>query len=107
MAMHYFHMANDHTMFDSVGTDLPDLQSVRKETLRAGREMLNLGGSEPLWAGEPWRVWVTDEPDGSGQTILTSNYVYGEDRSCPTSRRAGGQRFGVAGVPPNRASYRK
>jgi len=71
MAMHYFHMANGHTTFDSVGTDLPDLQSVRKETLRAGREMLNLGGSEPLWAGEPWRVWVTDEPDGSGQTILT------------------------------------
>ena len=43
MAMHYFHMANGQTTFDSVGTDLADLQSVRKETLRAGREMLNLG----------------------------------------------------------------
>jgi len=71
MAMHYFHMANGQTNFDSVGTDLPDLQSVRKEALRAGSEMLNLGGGEQLWAGEPWRIWVTDEPDGSGQTILT------------------------------------
>ena len=72
MAMHYFHMVDGQTTFDSVGTDLPDLQSVRKEALRAGREMLNLGGgSEQFWAGEPWRIWVTDEPDGSGQTILT------------------------------------
>jgi len=45
MAMHYFHMANGQTNFDSVGTDLPDLQSVRKEALRAGSEMLNLGGA--------------------------------------------------------------
>ena len=44
MAMHYFHMVDGQTTFDSVGTDLPDLQSVRKEGLRAGREMLNLGG---------------------------------------------------------------
>src|SRR4051794_27971467 len=44
MAMHYFHMVDGQTTFDSVGTDLPDLQSVRKEALRAGREMLNLGG---------------------------------------------------------------
>src|SRR3954452_21843710 len=46
MAMHYFHMVDGQTTFDSVGTDLPDLQSVRKEALRAGREMLNLGGGE-------------------------------------------------------------
>src|SRR3954452_5526437 len=45
------------------GPILPDLQSVRKEALRAGREMLNLGGgSEQFWAGEPWRIWGTDEP---------------------------------------------
>jgi hypothetical protein len=53
MAMHYFHMANGQTTFDSVGTNLPDLQSVRKEALRAGCEMLNLGGGRTVLG---WRT---------------------------------------------------
>jgi hypothetical protein len=51
MAMHYFHMANGHTTFGRDGTNLPDLTSVRKEALRAARDMLNLGDSEDLWGG--------------------------------------------------------
>ncbi|MFL6819961.1 MAG: DUF6894 family protein [Bradyrhizobium sp.] len=65
-------MVNGQTTFDREGTNLPDLASVRKEALRAARDMLNLGDSEDLWGGGgPWRVWVTDEPDSSGKTILT------------------------------------
>jgi hypothetical protein len=51
MAMHYFHMVNGQTTFDREGTNLPDLASVRKEALRAARDMLNLGDSEDLWGG--------------------------------------------------------
>jgi hypothetical protein len=79
--MHYFHLVNSHATLDRDGTDLPDLSSVRKEALRAAREMLRRADhqrfgvagvpSEQLWVGEPWKVWVTDKPDGSGQTILT------------------------------------
>jgi hypothetical protein len=24
-----------------------------------------------MWNGDPWRIWVTDEPLGKGKTLLT------------------------------------
>src|SRR3954453_6385125 len=106
MAMHYFHMVDGQTTFDSVGTDLPDLQSVRKEALRAGREMLNLGGERTVLG---WGT-VADMGHGRARWFRTNDPYhrtdrYGEDQPCWTSRRVDGRRFSVAGVPPNRASY--
>ena len=72
MALHYFHYSNGQTTLDSLGTDLPDLSAIRAEAIQALRELLNLGG--PItgpWMGDPWRIWVTDEPDANGRTILT------------------------------------
>jgi hypothetical protein len=72
MVLHYFHISNRHTTLDSDGTDLPDLAAVQEEALRACRELMWLGGStSELWSGETWKVWVTDQPDGAGPTILT------------------------------------
>ena len=71
MALHYFHLSNGHTTLDQDGTDHPDLVSVRKEAVRAFRELLHLASSDVLWTGDPWRVWVTDQPDATGRTILT------------------------------------
>jgi hypothetical protein len=71
MAFYYFHLSNGHTTLDQDGIDLPDLPSVRKEAVRAFRELLHLGSSDALWTGDPWRVWVTDQPNTSGLTILT------------------------------------
>jgi hypothetical protein len=75
MAMHYFHVCHGHTTLDDQGTDFPDLPSVRKEAIRALRELLNLGQSDQLWAGDPWKVWVTDEPNASGRTVLTLEII--------------------------------
>ena len=76
MALHYFHFSNGHTTLDQDGTDLPDLASVRKEAIRSVRELLNLRHSEHLWTGDaPWKVWVTDEPDAAGQTVLTLEVI--------------------------------
>jgi hypothetical protein len=71
MALHYFHYSNGHTTLDPAGTDHPDLVSVRNEAVRALRELLNLGPTDTLWTGEPWKVWVTDRPNASGATVLT------------------------------------
>jgi hypothetical protein len=70
MALHYFHSSNGLTTLDDLGTDLPDLLSVRKEVLRALRELLVLGSSDARWIGDPWRVWVTDQPNATGRTVL-------------------------------------
>lgn len=75
MALHYFHFSNGHTTIDEHGTDLPNLASVRKEAVRALRELLHLGSTDALWTGDPWKVWVTDQPDGTGQSLLTLDIV--------------------------------
>jgi len=71
MALHYFHHSNGSTILDHFGTDLPDLTSVRREALRGMRELTNLGAGDSLWSGEPWKLWVTHDPDGIGPPILT------------------------------------
>ena len=71
MALHYFHLANGTTTLDDVGTELADLAAIRKEAVRAVRDLLNLGRAEEIWTGKPWKVWVTDKPKGAGRTLLT------------------------------------
>ena len=71
MALHYFHLFDGHAILDEVGTNHPDPISVRKYAVRAFRELLHLGSNDSLWTGGPWRVWVTDQPDGMGRTVLT------------------------------------
>jgi hypothetical protein len=56
---------------DEVGSDHSDVISVRKEAVRTFREFLNLGPTDTLWTGEPWKLWVTDLPNDAGQTVLT------------------------------------
>ncbi|MGE9008821.1 DUF6894 family protein [Leptospira interrogans] len=77
MARHYFHLANGTTTLDPTGLDLADLGAVRNEAVRAVRELLNLGKTDELWSGAPWKVWVTDGPDGTGRTILTVELTTG------------------------------
>ena len=81
MAMHYFHMVDGQTTFDSVGTDLPDLQSVRKEALRAGREMLNWGGERTVLG---WRT-VADMGHGRARWFRTNDPYHRTDRTVRTS----------------------
>jgi hypothetical protein len=71
MPMHYFHMSNGHTILDDHGTDLPDLAAVRDEAVRAAKELMSIGSAETLWDGKPWKVWVTDAPNGTGRTVAS------------------------------------
>jgi hypothetical protein len=70
MARFYFHFANGRTSLDEVGIDLPDLDAVRKEALGTTRDLMFEAPSH-LWAGQACRLWVTDQPNADGQTILT------------------------------------
>jgi hypothetical protein len=71
MAMHYFHMLNGKLTADLTGSDFADLAAVRREALRAARDMLNLGAIDEIWQGEPWKILVTDKPTATSKAILT------------------------------------
>jgi hypothetical protein len=70
VARFYFHFANGETILDNIGTDLADLDAVRKEALGTTRDLL-FEAPPQIWAGKPCRIWVTDEPNALGQTVLT------------------------------------
>jgi hypothetical protein len=71
MAQYYFHLSDGETILDDKGSELPDSASVRDETVRVTRDLLNVRQSNELWIGKPWRVWVTDQPNGAGRTLAT------------------------------------
>jgi hypothetical protein len=69
--MHYFHLSNGRLILDDVGTDLPTSAAVELEALRTAREMLNLSSPDAIWDGGPWKIWVTDQPNAAGRTLLS------------------------------------
>ena len=73
MSRYYFNFLNGETRLDDVGTELRDIAAVRVQAIRAtSREMfLRETGHEDFWSGTPAKLWVTDGPSGSGQTVLT------------------------------------
>jgi hypothetical protein len=66
--MYYFHIADGITILDDHGTKLPDLAAAREEALSVCREMVT--GPDHFWEGMPWKVWVTDQPNAAGETLL-------------------------------------
>jgi hypothetical protein len=70
MPLYYFHISNAEIILDDYGTELPDMAAARIEALRASRE-LAFTGEPRFWAGERWKIWVTDQPNAAGPTLLT------------------------------------
>jgi len=78
---YYFHIRDGVTLLDDEGHDCADLASVRTQALATSGAMLKeLSGSAEFWSGEAWTMWVTDEPDGKGKTILALEF-----RSLPAT----------------------
>ena len=74
MPLFYFNIRDGRTMVDDVGTELPNLPAARQEALRASGEILRNGAGPAMWAGEPWRMWVRDQPNGGGKTFFTLKF---------------------------------
>jgi hypothetical protein len=56
---YFFHVMDEHALFDTVGIELPNLEKVRKEAIRTAGQMI--GDDEHLWKGNAWRMVVADE----------------------------------------------
>ncbi len=81
---YYFHIKDGVTLLDDEGHDCADLATVRAQAVATSGAMLKeLSGSGEFWSGEVWTMWVTDEANGKGQTILALEF-----RSVPASASA-------------------
>src|SRR3954447_16009940 len=71
MALYYFHLKDGATLLD-----LPDPAAVRRAAIATTTEVLGGIKAEPtFWSGEPWKLWVTDRPNGAGATLLTLQFA--------------------------------
>ena len=78
MPRYYFHLRDGRESLDDEGTELVDLPAARSEALKYSGELLRDGGGNGVWNGEPWQLWVTDQPSGKGNTLFRLNFSAAE-----------------------------
>ena len=71
---YYFHIADGTTWLDHEGVDLKSLDDARAEALQTSMELLPGCAEEHIWSGEQWKLWVTDQPNGGGSTVLSLTF---------------------------------
>ena len=75
MPNYYFHLENGQTLLDDTGVELRDIAAAQNQALRASSEMFKgPRATATLWNGTPWRMWVTDKPNGAGKTFFTLRF---------------------------------
>ena len=70
MNLYYFHIRDGHTILDEVGSLLPNMAAVKTKALTVTSELIGSPRSAH-WGATPWRLWVTEGPNGEGKTLLT------------------------------------
>ena len=70
MPRYFFHLQDDILSLDEQGIEFPDVNTAREEAVRACGEIIREIPVTIRRGGE-WRLWVTDQPDGSGNRVFT------------------------------------
>jgi hypothetical protein len=71
---YYFHIEDGESLLDEEGLELSSLAAVREEAAQTTVEMLKGPRHPHFWSGEPFTLWVTDEPNGRGNTVLAITF---------------------------------
>jgi hypothetical protein len=71
MPRYYFNLKDGRLLLDDEGVEIADLDGAHKAAVTYSGEVLRDGASGSLWSGAPWRLWVTDQPEGAGNTLFT------------------------------------
>lgn len=87
MPRHFFNFQNGATTLDGVGVDLPDLAAVRSEAVKTMAAVLREDVTVSFWNGAPMRLWVTDEPDAAGNTLLEIRVTLGQIQQARTASK--------------------
>jgi hypothetical protein len=83
MSLFYFNIRDGGTVLDDQGTELVGVAEARDEALRCSGEMLRDGAGPAMWDGQPWTMWVTDQPNGGGKTLFTLKFSATEGDGRP------------------------
>jgi hypothetical protein len=86
MPRYYYHVHDGRRILDDEGTDMPGLGAARGLAIARSGEILTDGAAGSLWSGEPWRMWVTDGPNGDGKTLFTLRFEATEGDGVLPSR---------------------
>jgi hypothetical protein len=70
MPRYFFHTHNGVTVLDDRGLEFPNFRAARDEAIRTCGEMLRQIPSA-INNGDPFQLWVTDQPEGKGKKLLT------------------------------------
>jgi hypothetical protein len=79
MPRYYFHIEDDRLEVDHVGVELPDLKTARDEAVSAAGQILRNGAAKSLWAGKPWRMWVTQSPFANEKPLFVLRFSAAEE----------------------------
>ena len=71
MKRFYFNIENGHSELDPEGTELADVDRARSAALVLLGGMVRDTYGYSRWNGNPWKVWVSDGPCGSGHVLFT------------------------------------
>ena len=71
---YYFNFKDGKTILDDEGNEFADIEALKKEAVQCSAELLKGRYSEEFWTGEPSVLWVTDQPNGGGNTVLTLTF---------------------------------
>jgi hypothetical protein len=71
---YYFNVKDGSTMLDEEGMELDNMDAVQKEAVQSSADLLRGRHGTHFWTGEPWLLWVTDQPNGGGNTVLTLTF---------------------------------
>jgi hypothetical protein len=72
MPILYFHSKNGNAVtLDHDGTAVASLNAARAEGILTFADILREDNQEPLLAGKPLRLWITDKPDDAGKTLFS------------------------------------
>jgi hypothetical protein len=74
MPRYYFHIEDDRVEIDRVGVELPDIETARNEAVSAAGQILRNGAAKSLWAGKPWRMWVTQSPFANEKPLFVLRF---------------------------------
>jgi len=93
--MRYFiHVKDGKELLDQEGVELPNLNAAKEEALKASTELLGGINADDFWNGEPWKLWVTDQPGGSGHTLPTLTFTA---ELLATNKPIAGDKLSAAG----------
>jgi hypothetical protein len=72
---YFFHLKDGIEVHDEKGMEFDDIDAVKHEAFQSSVDMLRGRRGDHFWTGEPWLLWVTDQPNGQGNTILSLTFA--------------------------------